>query len=171
MVDDEVVLRPICEEDLPFLQSLISDPEDAGSFMWQGFRDVREWRQRWEASRSLIGEGGGAVLVVSGEEPAGFLSWDQHQWFGRSCWSLGIQLARGLRGRGIGTRAHELIVSYLFAGTLLNRIEAYTEIDNMAERRALEKSGFTAEGTLRSVCFRDGQWRDGVLYSIIRQID
>jgi hypothetical protein len=56
---DAVVLRPICEEDLPFLQRLISDPDDAGSFMWQGFRDVREWRQRWEASSSLIGDGGG----------------------------------------------------------------------------------------------------------------
>ncbi|HEX3816361.1 MAG TPA: GNAT family protein [Mycobacteriales bacterium] len=161
------MLRPICEQDLPFLQALISDPDDS-AHMYQGFRDPREWRQRWEASRSLVGDGGGAVLVVAGEEPAGVISWDQHQWFGRPCWSLGIELERAARGRGIGSRAHELMVSYLFAQTLPDRIEAYTEAGNFAERRALERSGFTLEGTLRRVCFRAGQWRDGVLYSIIR---
>lgn len=168
MADAEVILRPICEDDLPFLQSVISDPDDAGSFMWQGFRDPREWLRRWEASRLLVDDGGGAVLVVSGDEPAGFLSWGQNQWFGRPCWSLAIQLARAFRGRGIGTRAHELIVAYLFAGTLHNRIEAYTESGNVPERRALEKAGFTMEGTLRSACFREGTWRDGAIYSILR---
>ena len=165
---DEVALRPIDEEDLPFLQKLISDPDDADSFMWQGFRDPREWRQRWNAGGSLIGDAGGTVLVVCGTAPTGVLSWDRHQWFGRPCWSLGIQLARPARGRGVGTRAHELIVSYLFAQTVMNRIEAYTETANIAERRVLEKAGFVQEGTLRSVCFRAGQWRDGVLYSIVR---
>jgi RimJ/RimL family protein N-acetyltransferase len=168
VTDDDVVLRPIREDDLPFLQALISDPEDAGSFMWQGFRDPREWRQRWDSGRNLISDGGGTILVVSGADRAGVLSWDRHQWFGRPCWTLGIQLTRPLRGRGVGTRAHELIVSYLFAQTLPNRIEAYTETDNIAERRALEKSGFTCEGTLRSTAFRDGQWRDGTLYSVLR---
>ena len=168
MSDDEVALRPVCEEDLPFLQGLISDPRDAGSFTWQGFRDPREWRQRWEATRSFVGAGGGVAIVLSGAEPAGFVSWDQNQWFGRPCWSVAIELAREMRGRGVGTRAHELLVSYLFANTLFNRIEAYTEADNLAERRALEKAGFTVEGNLRSVCFREGQWRDGILYSLIR---
>ncbi len=101
-------------------------------------------------------------------EPAGVISWDQHQWFGRPCWSLGVQLARSFRGRGVGTRVHQLVVAYLFAESLLNRIEAYTDAANIAERHALEKSGFTLEGTLRSACFRNGQWHDGVLYSIVR---
>jgi RimJ/RimL family protein N-acetyltransferase len=38
----------------------------------------------------------------------------------------------------------------------------------MAERRALEKAGFTAEGTTRGIGWRDGQWRDGVTYSLLR---
>jgi RimJ/RimL family protein N-acetyltransferase len=161
-------LRAVGEEDLSFLQGLIGDPEEAGSFMWQGFRDPQEWRRRWNAG-GLVGERGGVVLVLLGDEPAGFVSWDQHHWFGRPCWSLGVQLASGMRGHGVGTRAHELIVSYLFAQTVLDRIEAYTDVDNVPERRALEKSGFALEGTLRRVSFRDGQWHDGVLYSVIRQ--
>jgi RimJ/RimL family protein N-acetyltransferase len=167
VADETVELRAITEDDLVFLQGLISDPEEAGAFMWQGFRDPQEWRRRFGAG-GLVGERGGVVLVVVGGEPAGFVSWDQNQWFGRPCWSLGVQLSQGTRGRGIGTEVHQQIVSYLFAQTVLDRIEAYTDADNVAERRALEKSGFELEGTLRRVSFRAGQWHDGVLYSVIR---
>jgi RimJ/RimL family protein N-acetyltransferase len=48
------------------------------------------------------------------------------------------------------------------------RIQASTEVANVAERRALEKIGFTAEGIARGVGWRDGQWRDGVTYSLLR---
>ena len=34
--------------------------------------------------------------------------------------------------------------------------------------RALEKTGFTAEGITRGIGWRDGQWRDGVTYSLLR---
>ena len=48
------------------------------------------------------------------------------------------------------------------------RLEADTETGNIAEQRALEKSGFTREGVLRSTVFRDGQWRDVVRYRLLR---
>lgn len=135
--------------------------------MWQGFRDAREWQQRWQAG-SLIRDTGGEVLVTANDERVGIVSWSEHRWFGRQCWSLGIELARPMRNQDVGTRAHQLIVSYLFNQTLHDRIEAYTEVENVAECRALERACFTREGILRHVCFRDGQWRNGVLYSIIR---
>jgi hypothetical protein len=42
VTSDDIVLRAIGEADLSFLQNVISDPEDEGSFMWQGFRDPHE---------------------------------------------------------------------------------------------------------------------------------
>ncbi|MDT0468458.1 GNAT family N-acetyltransferase [Streptomyces gibsoniae] len=50
---------------------------------------------------------------------------------------------------------------HLFAHTTLVRIKADTEAENFAEQRALEKAGFTREGILCSIAFRDGRWRDG----------
>lgn len=163
----EVHLRPIGEDDLRFLQELTDDPNDPSSFMSRGLVDPRNWRRRWDAGE-LIGEDGGVVLTVSDGERAGFISWSAHQWFGRKCWSLGIQLAASMRGRGIGTTAHRLMVDYLFDRDPVNRIEAYTDVENYAERRTLEKAGFTFEGTLRGAYFRNGGWRDGVLYSVVR---
>jgi RimJ/RimL family protein N-acetyltransferase len=45
---------------------------------------------------------------------------------------------------------------------------ASTETANLAERRALEKAGFTAEGVARAIGWRDGLWRDGITYSLLR---
>nr|WP_237282594.1 GNAT family protein [Streptomyces fodineus] len=71
------------------------------------------------------------------------------------------------RGRGIGTRARLQLVRYLFAHTPVMRIEADTESENVAQQRALEKAGFTREGVLRGVVFRDGRWRDGVARGVL----
>lgn len=56
----------------------------------------------------------------------------------------------------------------MFAYTQVNRIEATTEITNVAEQRALEKAGFTREGILRGTTFRQGRWHDQVIYSVLR---
>ena len=50
----------------------------------------------------------------------------------------------------------------------MHRIQADTEVANIPEQRALEKAGFTREGVLRGIGWRDGAWRDGVTYSILR---
>jgi len=141
--------------------------DDPSPLMSRGLVDPRNWRRRWDAGE-LIHENDGIVMITGDNERAGVISWATHQWFGDHCWSLGIQVVPAMRGQGIGTRAHELMVSYLFDRTVRNRIEAHTEVDNIAERRALEKAGFTLEGILHGACFRGGKWRDGALYSIVR---
>ena len=52
--------------------------------------------------------------------------------------------------------------------TTVHRIWAGTEVDNLAEQRALEKAGFTREGITRAAGWRDGAWRTGVIYSVLR---
>ena len=49
-----------------------------------------------------------------------------------------------------------------------NRVEAHTDVENVAEQRALEAAGFTREGTTRGAQWRDGAYRDGFLYAILR---
>ena len=57
---------------------------------------------------------------------------------------------------------------YLFAHTPVQRIEAGTHAENVAEQKALEKAGFRLDGVVRACEFRAGQWRDGHLYSRLR---
>jgi RimJ/RimL family protein N-acetyltransferase len=47
-------------------------------------------------------------------------------------------------------------------------LEAITDADNIAEPKALERIDFAREGVLRGVAFRDGTWRDAVIYALLR---
>jgi GNAT superfamily N-acetyltransferase len=84
------------------------------------------------------------------------------------CWNIGITIAPLHRGRGLGTEAQRLLAAYLLATTTVNRIEADTDVTNLAEQRSLEKAGFTREGTMRGAQFREGAWHDMVLFSRLR---
>jgi RimJ/RimL family protein N-acetyltransferase len=64
--------------------------------------------------------------------------------------------------------AATLLVGYLFDTYTVMRIEAETDVENTAAQRALEKTGFTREGVLRSAQWRGGAWHDLVLYSKLR---
>jgi RimJ/RimL family protein N-acetyltransferase len=84
------------------------------------------------------------------------------------CWNIGITLSPEWRGHGHGTEAQRLLAEHLFATTPAERVEASTDVANAAERRALERAGFTFEGVLRRAQFRAGTWHDLALYSCIR---
>ena len=68
-----------------------------------------------------------------------------------------------------GERGAERPLSdYLFATTLAHRLEATTEVDKVAEQRALDGAGFVREGLLRGRGFVRGQWRDAYMYGRLR---
>ena len=166
-MDEVVALRPVAEEDLPFLERLTQDPDAAGEYAWAGWRNLLRFRQGWAEDR-LVGEDGGVLLIARGGERLGFVSWFQVDFPPSYYWSMGIALLPEARGKGYGTLAQRMLARYLFTHTTVQRIEASTEVGNVAEQRALEKAGFTREGVLRSVGWRDGAYRDGVWYSMLR---
>ena len=166
-MDEDVVLRPVAEEDLPFLERLTQDPATAGDFAWSGWRDLLRFRQGWAEDR-LVGNDGGVLLIARGSERIGFVSWFQVDFPPSYYWSMGIGLLPEARGKGYGTQAHLLLTRYLFAHSTAYRIEGITEADNVAEQRVMEKAGFTREGVMRGVFWRDGAYRDGALYSLLR---
>jgi RimJ/RimL family protein N-acetyltransferase len=61
------------------------------------------------------------------------------------------------------------MTDYLFLTKDIRRIQATTDIRNIASQRVLEKAGFQREGTLRKAGFIRGQWQDDYLYSILRE--
>ena len=83
-------------------------------------------------------------------------------------YEIGIALFPDHRGHGVGTDAQRQLVDYLFSTTTANRVQAGTEVDNIAEQRALERVGFRREGVQRGLYFRAGQWRDSVMYGLSR---
>lgn len=113
----------------------------------------------------------GSVGVIDDGAIVGTVGWHWVHWgpsAASRCPMVGISLVPSARGRGIGTEAQRLVVDLLFRHTAANRIEAHTDVTNVAEQRALEKAGFTREGVIRGSQWRNGAYHDGYLYSILR---
>jgi RimJ/RimL family protein N-acetyltransferase len=60
------------------------------------------------------------------------------------------------------------MIDYLFLSKETVRVQACADVRNLTSQKALEKAGFTKEGTIRKFGFLRGGWRDGCLYSILR---
>jgi RimJ/RimL family protein N-acetyltransferase len=167
--DDKVRLRPVEERDLDALGLIDTDPAVSEPFEWRGFRDRQARRRRWEADGYLGSEDSLLVVALPDDTFAGIVGWKPIAGSGPvGCLQIGILLFPEHRGKGVGTTAQRLLADHLFSTTLVNRLEATTEIDNVAEQRALERAGFVREGVLRGRGFARGKWRDGVMYARLR---
>ena len=154
------MLRPQLPEDLPLLTGRDSE-----------FADYGPSAPRTEPRPHSVDDNGGLTIVAGDGQPAGNVSWHWTHWgptAASRCPNIGIWIRPEYRGKGIGAAAQAELVRLLFAHTTTNRVEASTEVDNVAEQRALERAGFTREGRIRGSMWRDGTHRDSYLYSILR---
>jgi RimJ/RimL family protein N-acetyltransferase len=166
---DHVRLRPVAEEDLDLLEHLHGDPAELGELGFFGYRDPGQLRRQWAEHGFLSAQGGRLTIAGEDDRFVGEVQWHEVlQGPASPCWNIGVSLLTAERGKGYGKQAQRQLVEYLFAHTKANRIEASTEVANIAEQRALEWAGFTREGVLRGACFRAGAWRDMVMYSVLR---
>ena len=169
MSDLEIRLRPVAEEDLAMFRRFLTEPGLIG-LDWTGFRDAQEPARRF-ATDGYLGERSSRLMVEVVREgvAAGFLSWASRDFGGPTKhWEIGIALLPEWRGKGIGWRAQAMLTDYLFTHTPMQRVQAGTHPENIAEQRSLEKAGFRLEGVVRACEFRDGRWCDGYLYSRTR---
>jgi [ribosomal protein S5]-alanine N-acetyltransferase len=168
--DGKLTIRAFGPDDLEFLDRLGSDPEALGRFEFAGIGDPRARRRRWEQDGFVSPQATAVAVVLADGTLAGIGSWRARDRGGSpgACFEIGLALLPEHRGHGLGTEAQRLLVDYLFRFTTVHRLEAFTEVENVAEQKALERVGFTREGIMREVFFRDGAWRDSVVYALLR---
>lgn len=163
-----VRLRPVREADLAALEEAHS--READPWNWFGHTAAGAMRRRF--GEGMISAEGGTLAVEAPDGTlAGGVSWFTVQHGPTTACralNIGISLLPGQRGRGYGAAAQRALAEYLFATTLAERVEAETDVENVAEQRALERAGFTREGVLRHTQFRAGRWRDNIIYSVLR---
>ena len=164
-----VSLRPVREPDLEYFD-LWGSPE-ADVFNFFGFRTPHRARRAF-AENGLISAEGGMLLVVDDDgQVIGDVGWHAEEYgpgVQSRAYNIGVRLLPERRGQGIGGPAQRQLADYLLATYPVNRVEAFTDVENTAEQRALEKAGFTREGVLRGAQWRDGAFHDLVSYSFVR---
>jgi RimJ/RimL family protein N-acetyltransferase len=160
-------LRPVTGDDLAMFRRFATEPGLIG-LDWTGFRDAQGPARRFAAD-GYLGADDGRLMVATEEGAAGFVSYLSGVYGGLArYWEIGIALLPEFRGRGIGWRAQAMLCDYLFAHSPAQRIQAGTHAENIAEQKSLVRAGFQLEGVVRACEFRAGAWRDGYLYSRLR---
>lgn len=79
---------------------------------------------------------------------------------------LGYWLAEPYWGKGITTKAIDMIVSEAFERLDITRIFAKPFHTNNASHRVLEKAGFRLEAVLEKAVFKNGEYLDECIYAI-----
>jgi len=82
---------------------------------------------------------------------------------------IGYGITPNERGKDYCTEAVKIAVDYLFLSKPIVRIQAHTNVNNIASQRVMEKAGFRREGVVRKRIFMRGEWKDEFLYSILRE--
>jgi ribosomal-protein-alanine N-acetyltransferase len=146
MSDAPIRLRPIEEADLDTLRRFDTDPSSRGPYLSSGFHSPEIRRRRWEKDGWLGEDSGQLAVALPDGTLAGIVSWRAIQTGGPDggCLEIGALLFPEHRGEGLGTAAQRLLVEYLFATTLANRLQAITDVENVAEQKALEGPGSAA---------------------------
>ena len=167
-------LRPGTLDDADLLDAWAASVDARGPFNDFGEPPGRGRSYRdMLAGGPLLDENHGELVVerLADAQPIGTIGWHA-VWNGPNhesrAWNIGISLIPEARGFGYGVEAQRMIAAHLFATTDVNRVEASTDVDNIAEQRALEKAGFVREGVQRGAQFRAGAYHDLVSYAILR---
>lgn len=80
-----------------------------------------------------------------------------------------IKLLKNGRGKGYGADTISTLVNYAFNELRLNCIFAHVNSYNIPSRKLFEKCGFIMEGNLRGRIFKQGEYHDVIILSVINE--
>lgn len=168
---NRVQLRPVRRSDLEILAERVNDLDFKGEYNDFGLRDTEYFEQAFAQDGMLNPQNSTLVVTLPDDQIIGTVSYHMVRYGsneGSRAYNIGIGLDIEYRGQGYGFEAQKLLTEYIFATYTAIRVEATTDIENIAEQRALEKVGFLREGVLRKAQWRHGAWHDMIMYSKLR---
>ncbi len=110
-----------------------------------------------------------AIVLKKNDRLIGSTSLDNINWVDRSASTGTLIGEKRDRGKGYGSEAKSLLLRYAFQTLGLNRIESKILCYNRASLRYAEKCGYRQEGVLRQASYKNGQFHDLVVLSILRE--
>jgi len=162
---DDVVLRPIEEDDAEFLRDLLNHP-DVRNTIGRAAVPMNTVQEEEFVDRAGNDDGSVKFLIEYQGEKAGEVSiGGLNKDFRKS--EFGISIHPDYHGKGVGTKATKLIVKYAFETLNRHKIRGGYLEGNDASRRIQEKAGFQEEGKERDYKYVDGEWKDVIWMSML----
>ena len=165
-VSDGVRLEPLAAEHIQGLDALALDPDVQLNTYVPSPPPAdfgKTWLERYERGREEGTREGFAIVDAEDGSFLGIAVAVRLDEAAREA-ELGYILAPEARGRGAATEALRQLTEWGFAQGL-QRLELRVDGDNEPSKRVAERCGYTHEGILRSVYFKEGRRSDLFIYS------
>jgi RimJ/RimL family protein N-acetyltransferase len=169
---ERVALRPIRDDDWQLIEEWGRDREGLwGPFQRFQLDQIPLLLDAYDRTK-LLTRSSGFLLIQAGRESrvVGFVRYSLVEFPDADLPypEIGFGVDASSRCKGYAQEAVMLLVDYLFSGYPVERVAAFTDVENLPSQRVLEKLGFEREGVLRRSTFRDGRWCDLAMYSVLR---
>jgi RimJ/RimL family protein N-acetyltransferase len=126
-------------------------------------KSIKEYFERQNSGFNFM------IHTQTDDKVIGFIGLDGIDWIARDCW-VGIAIGeRSYWGKGYGTDAMNLILSFAFRQLNLNRVSLSVFEYNPRGIRSYEKCGFSHEGRIRGFIHREGKRWDLLFMGILRK--
>ena len=164
----QVVLREMCASDAPSLCALLTT-EEVSRFISPapttvaGFERFIAWtlRQRRAGTYACF-----AVTIDSTDTAIGIFQLRELELgFGLAEW--GFAIGSAYWGSGVFMEGAELLLTFAFDTVGVHRLEARATVRNGRGNGALRKIGAVQEGLLRKAFFKNGEYFDQALWTIL----
>ena len=172
LTDGVVTLRPLTPEDVNFYAELHSLPDVVATTVPPVAPSRADMIRRcaWAQSYWLAGDRADMVIfdAASGVRAGEIGLYYQEPRTGQAM--IGYSMLPAWRGRGMPTRAAQLVSLWAFAETSVARLVAGALPSNLGSQRVLEKAGFKREAYLRSrLPGPDGRRSDDVQFALVAE--
>ena len=157
-----VNLRIVEKEDISLAAEWLNNLDFWGEYnplMQMSKADLQKWydtlspEERW----FFIEKKDGSKVGNMGHRPVG------------KAQEIGYAVLPSERKKGYCSEAVMIMVDYLFLSKNIVRVQAHTDVRNEGSQKVLGNAGFKKEGVIRKDAFFRGEWRDMILYSILRE--
>lgn len=168
----DILLRPFRDSDIDrFLEAIHESHVQLTQYMtWCHDNYTREETATFVCSRDHEwAEGRDFTFVIEDVENKvvlGTIGLNQIN-YGNRLANLGYWIRTSCTGRGIASRATQMVAKFGLEEVGLQRVEIVVAVDNVPSQRVAEKAGATYEGTLRNRILIHGRPFDAKMYSII----
>ena len=156
-VPDQYYLRPIEDDDHPFLVELHNDPQVLHNLTHPEPITMEQHLRWWERTKSDRRQL--RLMFVADGKKAGLTKFYDYDAMNRTI-VLGADIHKDFRGQGLAKFMWTLMLERCFEGFLVHRVSLTTAEYNGVGQRVYRRLGFKEEGRLKESLLRDGTFHD-----------
>lgn len=163
-----VNLRLTREDDLQKINGYMSDVLSRGDYYPIGLQTLVDSKKGFSESGFWSEDKGWLVITDKRDEMLGNIGFFKYAPYADGYELGAIIFNPENRAKGYMTEALKIFIAYMFEIKKIERLQAALTEGNKGSEGVFRKCGLTKEGVMRKAIYHRGQYKNLVLYSILR---